>query len=332
MTRSISEYQNIQTIPKVELHLHLDCSLSLQSVSALVSDMTVERYRDKYLAPLKCRDLVDYLNYLSAPQALLQNVRALKIATVDLFRQMADDGVVYAEIRFAPHLHLDEGLKPEDVVEAVLEGRLEAQELYPVESRIILCTLRHFDTATGLEVVKLANSYQSMGVAGIDLAGDEAHFPLDPHIPVFRKAGQLGLRATAHAGEAAGAESVREVVEKLGVRRVGHGVRSIESGAVIDILIKKGVHLEVCPSCNVQIDVFQRYQDHPIDRLRRRGVSVGVNTDARGPTDLTLSREYERLRDEFGWGQPVFRKANIDAINAAFLEATDRDKIMRRFG
>ncbi|MDQ0133823.1 adenosine deaminase [Neorhizobium galegae] len=326
----MSDLLNTQAIPKVELHLHLDCSLSFRSVSALISDMTFERYRAEYLAPPKCRDLVDYLGFLAAPQALLQNVHALKIATLDLFRQLEEDGVVYAEIRFAPHLHLAAGLKPQDVVEAVLEGRSEAQRQYSVESRIILCTLRHFDTAMGLEVVKLAKMYQAQGVGGIDLAGDEANYSLDAHIPVFRKARELGIHATAHAGEALGAESVREVVEKLGVRRIGHGVRSIESRAVIDILNERDVHLEVCPSCNIQIDVFDRYEDHPIDRLARQGLSVGVNTDARGPTDLTLSNEYERLREKFGWTPAAFQKANTNALAAAFIDATDRDRIMLR--
>lgn len=326
----MSDPANSRAIPKVELHLHLDCSLSFRSVSALISGMTFERYRTEYLAPPKCRDLVDYLGFLAAPQALLQDVHGLKIATLDLFRQLEEDDVVYAEIRFAPHLHLAAGLKPQDVVEAVLEARLEARKRYSVESRIILCTLRHFDTATGLEVVKLAETYRAQGVGGIDLAGDEANYAIEAHIPVFRKAAERGIPATAHAGEALGAESVRETVEKLGVRRIGHGVRSIESRAVIDLLKEKNVHLEVCPSCNIQIDVFDRYEDHPIDRLARLGVSVGVNTDARGPTDLTLSIEYERLRETFGWTPAAFRKANANALAAAFIDATDRDRIMLR--
>lgn len=320
----------LQAFPKVELHLHLDCSLSFESVRALASGMTFERYREEYLAPAKCRDLVDYLGYLATPQALLQSASALKIATVNIFRQLAEDGAIYAEIRFAPHLHLNAGLCPEEVVEAVLEGRQEGQKRYPVESRLILCTLRHFDTVTGLEVLRLAQTYGAHGVGGIDLAGDEAHFPLDAHVPVFHSAADLGINATAHAGEALGAESVRQVIEKLGVRRIGHGVRSIENGAVLDLLIERNVHLEVCPSCNIQIDVFDRYEDHPIDRLLRRGISVGINTDARGPTDLTLSKEYARLHEVFGWDAPKFEQTNRNAVATAFIGEAERDRIMRR--
>lgn len=317
-------------LPKVEIHLHLDCSLSIDSVSALVPGMTLERYRDEYLAPAKCRNLVDYFRYLEAPQALLQNAEALKIATADLMRQLHEDNVVYAEIRFAPHLHLQGGLTPEQVVEAVLEGRREGWKHHPVETRLILCTLRHYDTATGMKVLELAGTYRTEGVGGIDLAGDEAGFSLDPHVPVFTAAAERGIPATAHAGEASGADSVREVVERLGVRRVGHGVRSIEDEAVVNLLIEREVHLETCPSCNIQIDVFDRYQDHPIDRLAMRGVSVGVNTDARGPTALTLALEYSRLHGVFGWDEAAFRRANQRALSAAFLDEPTRKRLAER--
>lgn len=317
----------VADLPKVELHLHLDCSMSFQSVSALVPDMTPERYRAEFLAPKKCVNLVDYFRYLAAPLALLQTEHALRIATIDLLRQLADDNVVYAEIRFAPQLHQREGLRTEQVVEIVLSAIAEGKALYPLEARIILCTLRPEDTAQGFELLSIAEKFAAHGVGGIDLAGDEAGYGLGEHIPVFRRAADRGINVTAHAGEASGAESVREVVTELGVRRVGHGVRSIEDPAVVDLLLERGVHLEICPSCNIQIDVFPTYPDHPIDRLRQAGVSLSVNTDARGPTDLTLRKEYQRLHDVFGWTAEAFRKANHDALRVSFLEDAQKARI-----
>lgn len=318
-------------VPKVELHVHLDCSMSYQSVSALDPNIDPERYREKYLAPAKCYDLVDYFRYLVAPQSLLQTEEALELATTDLLRQFADDGVVYAEIRFAPHLHIAGGLNTRQVVEAVLRGRAAGFELYGVETRLILCTLRHYDTRKGMEVLSLAERYKNNGVGGIDLAGDEAGFSLDPHVPVFRAAHEAGIGTTAHAGEAKGAESVWEVVTRLGVRRIGHGVRSIEDRKVMDLLIERKVHLEVCPSCNIQIDVFGTYAQHPVERLNEYGVSVGINTDARGPTQLTLNLEYERMSQNFGWAADEFRAANMRALNAAFLDLEARERLSRYF-
>lgn len=318
---------SIADLPKVELHLHLDCSMSFESVAALVPDMTRERYRSQFLAPAKCVNLVDYFRYLAAPLALLQTRCALRIATIDLLRQLADDNVIYAEIRFAPHLHLQEGLRVQEVVETVLAAVNEGKALYPVEARLILCTLRPDDTAQGFEILALVDRYAAQGVGGMDLAGDEAGYELTEHIPVFRRARDRGINVTAHAGEAAGASSVAEVVTELGVRRVGHGVRSIEDPAVIDLLLEHDVHLEVCPSCNIQIDVFRTYAEHPVDLLRKSGISLSINTDARGPTDLTLRQEYRRLQETFAWTARDLAAANLAAINASFLEESLRTEL-----
>jgi adenosine deaminase len=320
----------LNALPKVELHLHLDCSMSFASVSALDRGVTPERYRAEFLAPQKCVNLVDYFRYLAAPLALLQSREALRVATIDLLRQLAEDGVIYAEIRFAPQLHRQTGLRTEEVVETVLAAVTEGRATYPVEARLILCTLRPDDTVQGLELVRIAETYSAHGVGGVDLAGDETGYGLGEHIPVFRKAAERGLNVTAHAGEAGGAEKVREVIEQLGVRRVGHGVRSIEDEAVIELLLERDVHLEVCPSCNIQIDVFDRYADHPVDALVRRGVSVGINTDARGPTDLTLTQEYGRLQDVFGWDRERFRAANLGAIERAFADEATKAAVRAR--
>lgn len=320
----------LKALPKVELHLHLDCSMSYASVNALDPRVTPERYRAEFLAPRKCVNLVDYFRYLAPPLALLQSRRALTVSTIDLLRQLHEDGVVYAEIRFAPQLHRQTGLTTDEVVETVLAALVEGRKSYPVEARLILCALRPDDTAQGLELVRIAETYRGQGVGGVDLAGDETGYGLGEHIPVFRQAAERGLNITAHAGEAGGADKVREVVEQLGVRRVGHGVRSIEDDAVIALLLERDVHLEVCPSCNIQIDVFERYEDHPVDALVRRGVSVGVNTDARGPTDLTLTEEYGRLQDVFGWDAARFRAANLAAIGRAFADDATKAAIRAR--
>lgn len=324
---SAEDVPSVADLPKVELHLHLDCSMSFESVRALVPDMTRERYLAEFLAPAKCLNLVDYFRYLAAPLALLQTETGLRVATLDLLRQLADDNVVYAEIRFAPHLHREAGLYTERVVEIVLAALDEGKREYPVEARLILCTLRPEDTAQGLEILALAEKYRPHGVGGIDLAGDEAGHGLEEHIPVFRRAADRGVNVTAHAGEAVGAESVREVIAELGVRRVGHGVRSIEDPEVVDLLVAHSVHLEVCPSCNIQINVFPTYADHPVDRLRKSGVALSINTDARGPTDLSLRKEYERLEAAFGWKRRDFVAANLNALSASFLEGPIRANI-----
>ncbi|MFQ5889535.1 MAG: adenosine deaminase [Gemmatimonadota bacterium] len=314
----------IRSLPKVELHLHLDCSLSFDVVRRLRPDVTRETFRTEYLASPKCRDLADFLTVPPRSVALLQSSEALRLATEDLFDQLAGDGVVYAEVRFAPLLHLERGLGPEQVVETVEGAMAEASARTGVEGRLILCTLRHFTEAQSLETARLAERFREGRVVALDLAGDEAGYSLDAHVTAFEYAAEHGVHRTAHAGEGAGPASVWETLERLRPARIGHGVRSIEDPALLERLKRDDIHLEVCPTCNVQIDLYDTYADHPIDRLRRAGISVGVNTDARTVPNVTLVEEYERLRETFGWGAEDFLAVNLDAARVAFLPAPER--------
>jgi adenosine deaminase len=323
-------------LPKIELHLHLDCSLSHAVASRLDPGLTREAFARDFIAPAKCRDLADYLTRAPSGIRLLQSREALRLAVEDLFAQLQEDGVIYAEIRFAPLLHTEQGLNPAAVVEAVDRAMEEAIRATGVEARLILCTLRHYAEAQSLETAQLVEAFRGSRVAALDLAADEAGFPIAAHIPAFRFAQERGLARTAHAGEARGAESVRETLAELQPSRLGHGVRSIEDPGLLDSLVANRIHLEVCPSCNVQTGVCEAYAEHPVHRLFQAGVSMGINTDTRTITNITLSKEYQRLEETFGWGLAHFRRCNLDALAAAFLDqptqARLREKILISYG
>ncbi len=289
-----------ESLPKIELHLHLDCSLSYDVVAELAPGVSEDAYQRTYVAPPKCRDLAGYLDRTRASVALLQSERALRLATVDVFRQLAADGVIYAELRFAPLLHTAEGLDPVRVVEVVNDAADRASAETGVEARLILCTLRHFTAQQSMRTAWLAVAFKGSRVAALDISGDEAGYPLTLHIGAFEHAAGHGIPRTAHAGEARGPDSVWETLAHLRPARIGHGVRSIENPPLVEMLRAERVHLEVCPACNVQIDVYGSLAEHPIDRLYRAGVSVGINTDARGVTPTTLSQDYARLAETFG--------------------------------
>ncbi len=305
-------------LPKIELHLHLDCAASHTAVARLRPEVTLEQYRADFVAPAKCTNLVDFLLRPPRIVALMQDRHGIEVIVDDLFEQLARDGVVYAEVRFAPYLHTDGGLTPVEVVEIVNAAVERAIAASGVEARLILCTLRHYDAATSLATVALVQRFAGSLVVALDIAGDEAGYPLDAHEAAFRRAEELGLRRTAHAGEAAGPDSVWETLRRLRPERIGHGARSIEDPDLVDHLAATGIHLEVCPSSNVQTDLCDTYADHPIDRLYRRGVSLGVNTDGRAITDIDLEREYARLAQTFGWTDEDLRRCNRAALAAAF--------------
>ncbi len=321
---------NFQQLPKIELHLHLDCSLSYDVVHQIDPSVSPADYRKKFIAPAKCNDLADYLTRAPQGFALMQTERQLQLVTRDLFDQLQRDSVIYAEIRFAPLQHLQKGLTPENVVEIVDQASVNAIRETGIEARLILCTLRHFSEAQSLETVKLVERFRGTTVAGFDIAADEAGYPIDAHLAAFRYATDHNIPCTAHAGEARGPESVWETLKNFHPSRIGHGVRSIEDPQLIEHLKTNGIHLEVCPSCNVQIDIFDQFADHPIDTLYRAGLSVGVNTDTRTITNITLTQEYQKLHQTFGWTAAHFLRCNLNAIKAAFIPEKLKKALSRK--
>lgn len=322
--------KEIELLPKVELHVHLDCCLSFDVVSKLKPGITLEKYSKDFIGASKYKNLADFLKLINNSLELMQTEKGLRLVTRDLFQQFKKENVIYAEIRFAPLLHLLQGLTPEEVVRIVEESVSQCVEETGIEARIILCTLRHHTKEQSMTTVKLAELFQDTRVAALDLSADEAGFPLDAHIAAFQYAREKGIYCTAHAGEAKGPESVWETLEHVKPTRIGHGVRSIEDPKLVEALQKKNIHLEVCPSCNVQIDVFDTYADHPIDHLYNVGVSVGINTDGRTISNISLTDEYERLQEVFGWGIEHFLTCNRNALEASFLPTEKLQKLLKK--
>jgi adenosine deaminase len=315
-------------LPKVELHLHLDCSLSYEAVSRLAPHISRAEYDTEFVAPPQCASLADFLTRAPRGFQLMQTEDALRLVTEDLFEQLRRDKVIYAEIRFAPLLHLLEGLTPESVVAIVDRTTEQCIRSTGIEARLILCTLRHFTQAQSLETAHLVRQFKGTRVAALDIAGDEAGFPIAPHIPAFRYAIDHGLHRTAHAGEASGATSVWETLRAFEPTRIGHGVRSIEDPVLVQHLKHERIHLEVCPTSNVQTRTCLTHADHPVDRLFRAGVSLGINTDTRTITNVTLEHEYLRLREQFHWTDEDLLACNREALRAAFIDEPTRARLL----
>ena len=320
----------MRSFPKVELHLHLDCSLSYKAVSALEPSVTREEYEREYIAPARCANLADFLSCAPKGFRLMQTEDSLRLVTEDVIHQLMEDGVIYAEIRFAPLLHIEQGLNPERVV-AVVERAVENLiDETGIQASLILCTLRHFTEAQSLLTAKLVEKFRGSRVVALDLAGDEAGFPLDAHASAYRYAREHGLFRTAHAGEGLGPESVWETLRLLDPQRIGHGTRSIEDSNLVDYLRRGRIHLELCPTSNVQIiPSIKSMEEHPIDRLYRAGVSLNVNSDSRMLTPTTLTREYERLQRVFNWSEQDLLRANLMGLDAAFADETVKEQLKK---
>jgi len=261
---------------------------------------------------------------------LMQTEEALRLVTLDLFEQLQQDNILYAEIRFAPLLHTEQELSAEDVVAIVEAATQTACQETGIEARLILCTLYHFTQTQSLETVKLVEQFKGTYVTGLDIAGDETGFPFDAHIPAFQYAAAHNIPCTAHTGEALGPKRVWEALQHFHPLRLGHGVRSVEDPTLLEHLRQHNIHLEICPTSNVKIDMCQTYADHPISNIYDAGLSISVNSDSRTLVGVTLTQEYEKLHRTFGWGKEQFLQCNLNALRAAFISEPVKQPLIDR--
>lgn len=328
---------NTLTLPKIELHLHLDCSLSFGLVKKLVPGITEDQFNSEYKIEGNCSDLTEYINSAESAIRLMQTTENLEMVVEDLFRQLEKDHVLYAEIRFAPLLHTREGLKAYQVVQTVADATEKCVKSTGIEAGIILCTLRHFSEEESVATVELVKKYlNSSRVCGFDMAGDEAGYPIDNHVKAFEQAHRHQIPCTSHAGEACGAASVSETLNSLQPQRIGHGVRSLEKEILVKRLVDDDIHLEVCPTSNIKTNVFADIRRHNIDSIFRHGISMSVNTDGRTLSDVTLAEEYQKLVTHFNWRTDHFKKCNLEAIRHAFttddVKKRIREQLINAYG
>ena len=300
--------------PKAELHFHLDGALRPETVAQLVEAEGLDVPRPfKLLAPDDNPSLVGLFEYFELPIQVMQTEAALERVAYEACVDAAADGIDYLEVRWAPLLHVRRGLAPELGIAAVLRGLAAA----PIHAAGIACALRQHAPEANLEMARLAGRFAGRGLAGFDLAGDEAAFPALPHKPAFDAARAAGLRLTCHAGEAAGPESVEGAL-RVGAERVAHGIATAASPELIERVRADGVVLDTCPTSNWKTKAVARPADHPLPGLLRAGVRCTISTDAPTVTGVTLSEEYERCSEVLGLTDDELRACDRTAREAAF--------------
>ena len=285
----------------IDLHLHLDGSLSLESVRDLaeMQNIAIEPDDEKLLRILQvgpdCRDLNEYLEKFSFPCSLLQTPEAITRSVENLRRELKERGLLYAEIRFAPQLHMLQGLDQRQVIRAAVDG-LKADG---VKAGLILCCMRgKGNHGENLDTVRLAGEFLGKGVSAVDLAGAEALFPNGDYEDLFDLAKELGVPYTIHAGEADGPQSVWKALE-FGAKRLGHGVRSVEDPQLLTHLVREGITLELCPTSNLNTNIYSSIADYPLMQLLNAGVRVTINTDNTMVSGVSLQSEWEKVMEAF---------------------------------
>jgi adenosine deaminase len=338
--------EQIRRAPKALLHDHLDGGLRPSTVLAIAGQVgydglpatDVDELARWFRTRSHSGSLERYLEPFSHTVAVMQTPEALHRVAYECVQDLAEDSVVYAEIRFAPELHIDRGMSFDAIVDAVLAGFADGEKASaaagrPIVVRLLVTAMRH--AAVSREIAELAIRFRDKGVVGFDIAGAEAGNPPTRHLDAFEYMRDHNARFTIHAGEAFGLPSIHEAIAFCGADRLGHGVRIVDDIEVSDdgevrlgqqasILRDKRIPLELCPSSNVQTGAVKSIAEHPFDLLARARFRVTVNTDNRLMSDTFMSREMHRLVEAFGYGWSDLERFTINAMKSAFIPFDER--------
>ena len=335
----------IQAAPKVLLHDHLDGGVRPGTV--------IELARDAGYAGLPTTDpdelgawfrrgadrksLELYLEGFAHTVAVMQTAEALERIAAECAEDFAADGIVYAEVRFAPELHLERGMTLDEVVEAVLRGFRRGSEGRPIEMRALVTAMR--TAARSLEIAEVAVRHRDEGVVGFDIAGAEAGYPPTRHLDAFHYIARENFHFTIHAGEAFGLPSIWEALQWCGAERLGHGVRIVDDvlvgddgrvslGRLAAYVRDRRIPLEMCPTSNVHTGAVASIEEHPINLLRRLRFRVTVNTDNRLMSGVTLSSEFGELVRAFNLDLAEMQWLTLNAMKSAFCSFDQRLRII----
>ncbi|MFG2165787.1 adenosine deaminase [Micromonospora chersina] len=340
-------YEDIVKVPKALLHDHLDGGLRPATIVELAAEAGHELPTSDpealgrwFAEAANSGSLERYLETFAHTVAVMQTGPALRRVARECALDLAADGVVYAEVRFAPEQHLEQNLTLDEVVDAVVTGFREGSALAaeagtPIRVGTLLTAMRH--AARSQEIAELAVRHRDTGVVGFDIAGAEAGFPPTRHLDAFEYLQRENFHFTIHAGEAFGLPSIWQAIQWCGADRLGHGVRIVDDitpgnppvlGRLAAYVRDKRIPLELCPSSNVQTGAAASIADHPIGLLRDLRFRVTVNTDNRLMSGTSMSREMALLVDAFGYGWKELQWFTINAMKSAFIPFDERLKII----
>jgi adenosine deaminase len=335
----------IRAAPKVLLHDHLDGGLRPATVIELARECGYERLPSRDVGELTSwlrrgasrGHLNLYLDAFQHTVAVMQTPEALTRVAAECAEDLAADGVVYAEVRFAPELHVAAGLSLDEVVAAITEGFRIGSAGRRITVYALLTAMR--TAARSLEIAELAVRHRDEGVVGFDIAGAEAGSPPSRHLDAFQFVARENFHITIHAGEGFGLPSIWEALQWCGAERLGHGVRIVDDiqispegtatlGRLASYVRDRRIPLEMCPTSNVQTGAATSFDTHPIRLLRQLSFRVTVNTDNRLMSGVTLSSEFQRLSEAFGYGWRDFEWLTINAMKSAFAHFDERLRII----
>jgi adenosine deaminase len=325
-----------QSLPKVELHRHLEGSLRVSTMAEVAKAHGLDIVGTGQLRPLvqvhesEPYTFKNFLSKFTTLRLFFRSPEVIARVVREAVEDAAADNIRYFELRFTPvALSTAQGYDLGEVMDWVAGHVQAASQEYGVTTRLIASVNRHESVDIAEKVAWLAVDRKGKGFVGIDLAGNEAEFPGEPFAGVFREAQQAGLHSTVHAGEWGGAFNVAEAIVTFGAERIGHGVRVLEDPSIVDLAASRRTAFEVCITSNHQTGVVPSLQEHPIRRMLDRGLNVTLNTDDPSISRITLGHEYQLVCKEFGFTLVELRERVLAAAQAAFLPPAERQVLVQ---
>ena len=320
-------YKEVLNLPKIELHCHLDGSISQDCLEFLLERKITP---DDLQVDDCCDSLSTYLKKFSLPLSAIQTYDGLKAAAFDVIRQASEENVQYMEIRFAPLLSVSENLSAEHVMEAVIRGIHEGYRHYGVYAQIIVCAMRHHTSADNFSLLPLVSRHLGKGVCALDLAGDEAKYPMSKFTSLFAEAKRYGIPFTIHAGECGSVNNVIRAV-RCGASRIGHGIALRGHSSEITFCKDMGIGIEMCPISNMQTKAIPDKRKYPLREFLDSGLLVTINTDNRTVSNTSLTRELQWIQKEYGIEDSEILQMQMNAIDVSFAPEHIKRALRRKF-
>jgi adenosine deaminase len=330
-------FEVIRALPKTDLHVHLDGSLRLSTILDIAKKEriqlpadSVEGLRQAIGCGSHFGSLVEYLRGFAITLKVMQTEESLERIAFELAEDAHQENVRYMEVRYAPMLHTQRGLKLTRVVEAVLGGLRRARETFGIKANVIVCGIRNISPESSYEMAELAVAYKGRGVVGFDLAGAEADFPAKHHRAAFQLVRDNNINCTIHAGEAYGPESIAQAIHVCGAHRIGHACRLRENGDLLHYLNDHRIPLECCPSSNVQTGAVRDLRSHPLKLYFDLGLRVTINTDNRLITDTSVSKELYLVHSELGVPFSDIKSMIVAGFKSSFQPFHEKQALLRK--
>jgi adenosine deaminase len=328
-----NEYELIKQMPKIELHLHLEGAFTFDFLFNLIEKYggdpevgTIDELQKKFVF----RDFQHFLDLWFWKNKFFKELDDFEKCAYTTLENLANQNVIYCEVFFSPWDFTSDRLSCEEITEATIHGIKRAEKDFSITCNLIADLVRDYDSTKAVERVKQILPYKDKGIIGIGLGGSEQKYPARLFKNAFKAARDLGFHVTAHAGEAAGPESVWEAIRELKVERIGHGVRAIEDEQLVRYLKDVQLPLEVCVNSNLKTKIFPSPMSHPIKRFINSGLNISINSDDPTMFGATITEEFMILYHEIGLSLDEIKQLILNSINSAFISEEMKKKINER--